>query len=116
MFEFERMRNVHLYRTPTALRAYSSIFLNAFPVLFAPYFAKVSNDYYYAAGYLVAAFYCLVLVGLNNIQEDLEHPYDQVGADDLNLDVADRYSRVLIPVAPDTDFIPLSNSDTFKRF
>jgi predicted membrane chloride channel (bestrophin family) len=95
MFDFERMRNIHIYRTPTALRAYSHVFLNSFPVLFAPLFAKLSTDYYYVAGYLIAALYCLVLVGLDNIQEDLEHPYDQVGEDDLNLDVAELYSQIL---------------------
>ena len=95
IFDFERMRNIHLYRTPTALRAYSYVFLNAFPILFAPYFAKLSVDHYYVAGFLVAAFYSLVLVGLDNIQEDLEHPYDQVGEDDLNLDVTELYGEIL---------------------
>ena len=65
------------------------------PVLFAPYFANLSDEYYYVTGYIVAAFYGLVLVSLDNIQEDLENPYDQVGTDDLNLDVADFYSKVL---------------------
>lgn len=95
MIDFERMRNIRLYRTPTTLRAYSHVFLNSFPVLFAPYFANLSDEYYYAAGYIVAAFYGLVLVSLDNIQEDLENPYDQVGSDDLNLDVADFYTQVL---------------------
>jgi len=35
------------------------------------------------------------LVSLDNIQEDLESPYDQIGADDLNLNVADQYNRIL---------------------
>jgi predicted membrane chloride channel (bestrophin family) len=96
MIDFERMKNIRLYRTPLSLRAYSSIFLNSFPILFAPYFAYISDDSTYTViGYLVAAFYSLVLVSLDNIQEDLENPYDQVGADDLKLDVFDQYSRIL---------------------
>ena len=95
IIDFERMRNIYVYRTPTSLRAYSHVFLNSFPVLFAPYFAFVSTEYFTATGYLVAVFYALVLVGLDNIQEDLEHPYDQVGADDLNLNVAEYYSHIL---------------------
>lgn len=35
--------------------------------------------------------YCLVLVGLDNIQDQLENPYDGFGPDDLHLDVADEY-------------------------
>ena len=95
IIDFERMRNIYIYRTPTSLRAYSHVFLNSFPVVFAPYFAFVSTEYFTATGYLVAVFYALVLVGLDNIQEDLENPYDQIGADDLNLNVAEYYSRIL---------------------
>ncbi|MBT4513039.1 MAG: hypothetical protein HOC20_12640 [Chloroflexi bacterium] len=95
MIDFERMRNIYLYRTPTTLRAYSHIFLNTFPILFAPYFANLADESYTVTGYLVAAFYGLVLVSLDNIQEDLESPYDQIGADDLNLNVADQYNRIL---------------------
>ncbi|NQT72935.1 MAG: hypothetical protein HQ553_09210 [Chloroflexi bacterium] len=95
MIDFEKMRNIRLYRTPTTLRAYSHVFLNTFPVLFAPYFANLSNEHNLSVGYLVAVFYSLILVSLDNIQEDLESPYDQIGADDLNLDVVDVYNRIL---------------------
>jgi len=96
MIDFERMKNIRLYRTPVSLRAYSSIFLNSFPILFAPYFAYVSNESTYTiVGYLVAAFYSLVLVSLDNVQEDLENPYDQIGSDDLRLDVVDDYLKIL---------------------
>jgi predicted membrane chloride channel (bestrophin family) len=95
MIDFERMRNIYLYRTPTSLRVYSYVFLNSFPILFAPYFAYLSTQYFYGTGYFVAAFYALVLVGLDNIQEDLENPYDQIGEDDVHLDVAEYYSEIL---------------------
>ena len=95
MIDFEKMRNIRLYRTPTSLRAYSHVFLNTFPIMFAPYFAYISDDSYAVAGYLVAIFYGLVLVSLDNIQEDLENPFDQVGVDDLKMDVADYYNSIL---------------------
>ena len=95
IIDFERMRNIYLYRTPTSLRVYSYVFLNSFPILFAPYFAYLSTQYFYGTGYFVAVFYALVLVSLDNIQEDLENPYDQIGEDDLRLDVADYYSEIL---------------------
>ena len=95
MIEFERMRNILAYRTPIALRAYSRIFLNSFPVLFGPYFAHLGQESYTAVGYAVAVLYSLVLVSLDNIQEDLENPFDSEGDDDLRLDVAAMYEPVL---------------------
>lgn len=85
---FERMRNILEYRTPMALRAYSRVFLNAFPVLFGPYFAQLARESTLAVGYGVAAIYALVLVSLDNIQDALENPFDTVGEDDVDLDVA----------------------------
>lgn len=96
MIEFERMRNIYTYRTPTALRAYSQIFLNSFPIVFAPTFAQLSQETTLAAGFLVAALYSLVLVSLDNIQECLENPYDGVGADDLRLDIGPHYTDLLV--------------------
>jgi hypothetical protein len=98
MIDFERMRNIYLYRTPTALRAYSQIFLSAFPILFAPYFAYLSTNNLPISGFLVAAVYSLILVSLENIQEDLENPYDGLGADDLRLNIAEEYEGILTAV------------------
>lgn len=86
MLEFELLRNIASYRTPVPLRAYSHVFLNTFPILFGPYFASLSRDYYPAMGYAVAALYSLVLVSLDNIQEELEDPFDADGIDDIRLD------------------------------
>lgn len=88
VIDFERMRNILEYRTPMALRAYSRVFLNTFPVLFGPYFAHLSNESSLAVGYGVAAVYAVVLVSLDNIQDALENPFDTIGEDDVNLDVA----------------------------
>ena len=89
------MRNILLYRTPTSLRAYRQVFLNIFPILSGPYFAKLCSDSYEAVGYGVAVVYSIVLVSLDNIQEDLENPFDGVGDDDMSLDVAEQYSKIL---------------------
>jgi predicted membrane chloride channel (bestrophin family) len=95
IIEFERMRNILQYRTPISLRAYSQVFLNIFPILFGPYFAKLCNDSYMAIGYGVAVIYSIVLVSLDNIQEDLENPFDSKGEDDVDLDVAEQYRLLL---------------------
>jgi predicted membrane chloride channel (bestrophin family) len=93
--DFERMRNIFLYRTPIALRAYSQIFLNIFPIIFGPYFARLCDTSYPIIGYGVAILYSIVLVSLDNIQEDLENPFDEIGADDVKLDVADEYLKLI---------------------
>ncbi len=86
---FEKLRNVADYRTPIALRAYTQVFLNVFPVLFAPYFALVSSQGWWPLGYVMAILYSLVLVGLDNIQEGLENPFDGLGIDDIQFDGID---------------------------
>jgi len=95
MIEFERMKNILYYRTPVTLRSYSFVFLNSFPILYGPYFAHLSTKYYGAIGYLVAIIYSLVLVSLDNIQENMENPFDSMGPDDMKLDVVDEYLRVM---------------------
>lgn len=82
----EKLRNVAGYRTPVALRAYTQVFLNAFPILFAPYFALISSQGWWPLGFVMASLYSLVLVGLDNIQESLEDPFDGIGEDDIRLD------------------------------
>ncbi len=91
MVEFERMHNVRRYRTPVALRAYSRLFINLFPILFAPFFASVGYPEFPFAGYVVAFLYSFVLVSLDNIQDQLENPYDGVGPDDLHLEIGGVY-------------------------
>ncbi len=95
MINFEKMRNILDYRTPVSLRSYSRVFLSIFPILFGPYFAHLSNESYPAVGYGVAIIYSLVLVTLDNIQEDLEDPFDQIGTDDIKLDVFKDYESLV---------------------
>lgn len=96
ILDFERMSNIASYRTPLALRAYSRLFLNLFPLLFGPYFASIAYPEHPLAGYVVAVLYSLVLVSLDNIQDDLENPFDGLGADDLRLNVADEYQSLIL--------------------
>ena len=95
IIDFERMNNIARYRTPLALRAYSRLFLNLFPLLFGPYFAAIAYPDHPLAGYVVAVLYSLVLVSLDNIQDGLENPFDGVGADDLRLNVSDEYGQLV---------------------
>ena len=94
MIDFERMRTILEYRTPQTLRAYSRVFLNSFPVLYGPYFARLADESTPGVGYLVAVIYALVLVSLDNIQEALENPYGTEDLDDIDLDVDDEVRRL----------------------
>jgi predicted membrane chloride channel (bestrophin family) len=103
MTDYERMRNIASYRTPVSLRAYSRVFLNLFPVAFGPYFAMlcVKSESFPQVGYMVAVLYSLVLVTLDNLQEDLEDPFDGIGTDDVKLDVIADYQAVFAKDAAD---------------
>lgn len=93
--DFEKLKNIFVYRTPVSLRAYSKIFLNAFPLLFAPYFAFLSIKQSYILGFMVGSLYGLILASLDNIQSDMENPFDQIGTDDLNLDGEEYFQNVI---------------------
>ena len=92
---FEELANIAHYRTPQSLRAYSKVFLNAFPLLFAPQFALLATEHGAAVGYGLAAVYALVLVALDNVQDRLEDPFDLDGIDDIDLDLHARQQMAL---------------------
>ncbi|MFX1511469.1 MAG: hypothetical protein ACFFCQ_02680 [Promethearchaeota archaeon] len=96
ILSFERMRTILTYRTPLALRAYSRFFLNASPLLFAPYFAYLADRFDNPIfGYALAILFSIVLVSLDKIQDDLENPYDTIGKDDIRFDEALAYIEIL---------------------
>ena len=83
---FETMRNIAYYRTPITLRAYSKVFIYSFPIIYGPYFAYTFSEYETHLAYIMPVLYCFILVSLTNIQEFLEHPYDEIGEDDIEFD------------------------------
>ena len=89
---FENLSSISEYRTPRGLRAYSKIFLNIFPILFSPYFAKLNQELN-LLGYVVALLFSTVLVILSNIQDNIENPFDFRGLDDINLDNENRFKN-----------------------
>jgi hypothetical protein len=84
--DFEHLRAIADYRTSNAMRIYSKLFLNVLPVLFAPFYAHVAHEGGQALyAYGVALAFALVLVGLDNVQDGLENPFDGAGLDDVRL-------------------------------
>lgn len=80
---FDNMKIFHAYRTPVTLRAYSKVFLYVFPIIYGPYFASTVGEYSRSLEYVMPVLYSFILVSLDNIQDHLENPFDEVGEDDI---------------------------------
>ena len=83
LLAIEQIKHVYQYRTPRTLRAFSDFFITILPPLYGPYFAYVARDFSNGLTYVMPVLFALVLVSLDNIQEHLENPFDQVGQDDV---------------------------------
>jgi len=87
LISYNVVRNVFFYRTPVTLRAYSKIFIYFFPILYGPYAASTFDDYSHNIAYVFAVLYPIILVSLDNLQDHIENPFDQVGEDDIKFEV-----------------------------
>lgn len=94
LVSYNVLRNVFFYRTPVTLRAYSKIFIYSFPVLYGPYAASTYEDYSHGIAYVFAVLYSVILVSLDNLQDHLENPFDQVGEDDIKFEVTELYESL----------------------
>jgi predicted membrane chloride channel (bestrophin family) len=83
---FENTRNIYEYRTPRTLRAFSEFFIILLPILYGPYFAFQAVEFSRELFYVMPILFALILVGLANIQDHLENPFDQIGEDDVAID------------------------------
>lgn len=80
---FEDVKHIYQYRTPRTLNAFSDLFVSLLPVLYGPYFAAIAKDYANHLAYIMPILFTTILVSLDNIQEHLENPFDQIGEDDI---------------------------------
>jgi Bestrophin, RFP-TM, chloride channel len=83
---FDSLKIIHTYRTPVTLRAYSKVFIYIFPIIYGPYFASTFKDYSAHLEYVMPVLYSFILVSLDNIQDHLENPFDDVGEDDIRIE------------------------------
>jgi len=83
MASYESIKNIYQYRTPRTLRAFSDFFILLLPLAYAPYFAEQANHYAAPLAYVMPVLFTIILVGLANIQDHLENPFDQIGDDDV---------------------------------
>jgi len=87
LVDIENLKAIYLYRTPITLRAYSRVFIYSFPVVYGPYFVFASQNYSPGLEYMMPVLFSFILVSLDNIQQHLENPFDQIGEDDIKFDV-----------------------------
>lgn len=97
MVEFESMKSIHVYRTPSSLLLYTKFFLAIIPVVYGPVFADIAaRSGHVVYGVILAVLFAVVLTALDNTQDILENPYDGLSADDIQFrkPTAILYSRV----------------------
>ncbi len=84
----ENLHAIHIHRTPISLKAYCLIFIYVFPLIYAP---TIIHSIGFGAAKWVTYFIVLssefILISLYNIQNQLEYPFDDVGLDDIKLDI-----------------------------
>ena len=97
---FEQIKHIYQYRTPRTLRTFSDIFITVLPPLYGPYFAYIAADFSPGLTYLMPVLFALVLASLDNIQEHLENPFDQVGQDDVTINAEKFMDRLAVAPVP----------------
>lgn len=83
MVAFENVKHIYQYRTPKSLRSFCDFFILMLPLIYGPYFAFLATEVTPGLEYVMPILFSLVLVALDNIQEHLENPFDQIGDDDI---------------------------------
>ncbi|MBN3520029.1 hypothetical protein JYB62_08435 [Algoriphagus lutimaris] len=81
------------HRTPASIRAYCLVFIYLYPIIYIPsvYFTlqeggSESNPWILYSLGMISTF---ILISLFNVQIQLENPFDQVGVDDVKLEMFD---------------------------
>jgi len=62
--------------------------------MYGPYFVTSSTGYSLYLEYIMPLLFAFILVGLDNIQEHLENPFDQIGVDDVAIN-AEKFVKSL---------------------
>jgi predicted membrane chloride channel (bestrophin family) len=82
---FEGIKHIHQYRTPRTLRLYSKFFIYIILIALGPYFAMLAENQEIWITVSTPILFSMVFTGLDNIQDDLENPFDQIGEDDIRI-------------------------------
>ena len=83
----ENLIAIHTHRTPISLKAYCLIFIYIFPTVYTPTIInKIGFDNPHTITYFIIILSEFILISLYNIQDQMEHPFDRDGLDDIELD------------------------------
>ncbi len=83
IISFEAIKHIYQYRTPKSLRSFSNLFIKIVPIIYGPYFAFKAEEMSWGLEFVIPVLLSIILVSLENIQADLENPFDQIGEDDI---------------------------------
>jgi hypothetical protein len=84
----ENLNAIHVHRTPISLKAYCEYFIYIFPIFYTPAILfLIGFDAPIWVASMVVLFSEFMLISLYNIQDQLEYPFDNIGVDDINLDL-----------------------------
>lgn len=84
MVDFEQMKSIHVYRTPSSLLQFLKCFLVLIPIVYGPIYANIAHESGSVAyGIFLAVLFAVVLTALDNTQDVLENPYDGLSPDDI---------------------------------
>ena len=82
----ESVMAINRHRTPISLRAYCLLFIYIFPIIYTPAFLHdIDLETPHIILYLITSFKGFILISLYNVQDHMEHPFDQNGLDDIRL-------------------------------
>ena len=83
----ENLIAIDSHRTPISLRAYCQIFIYIFPIIYTPSLMnRLDNHFSDWVVYSLSMVTGFILISLFNVQDEMEHPFDQKGLDDIQLD------------------------------
>lgn len=84
----ENLNAIHVHRTPISLKAYCEYFIYIFPLIYTPamiYNVGIDSPIWITC--FIVLFSEFMLISLYNIQDQLEYPFDNVGIDDIDLEI-----------------------------
>lgn len=82
---FEVIKHIFQYRTPRTLRLYSKMFIYITLIVLWPYFSLMAEGQFLWLGLVKPILFAMVFTALDNIQEHLENPFDQIWEDDIKI-------------------------------
>jgi predicted membrane chloride channel (bestrophin family) len=84
----ENLHAIHVHRTPISLKAYCEYFIYIFPLIYTPAIVyKIGIDSPKWITFFIVMISEFMLISLYNIQDQMEYPFDNIGLDDINLDI-----------------------------